>query len=342
MLRQWILAAVVAVGTGRATTAVAPPPPIAAAASAAAAGTHVWVDCALGEDSNFGTSVAPFKSLVKARNTIRAARAAAALQGLAAAMPATVNIVGGICRSYDQVDDQWQQQNASLTLDGRDSHTTWSATGSHSATAVLSGGLAVNSSQLQAVSGAQVAMFKPAFVRQIRKLSLQGVDDIGKLKGLSYSGADACIRTDFFEPAGVELISVADGGLDSPVKMVLARFPSLVEPPTPHNWADCFDPNNTVRAMTVNATATQVSHWVTQASAAASGGAPQIWSHGLWSQDWADSHRQVLSVRPTGAGASSARIVLEQHGDKTDRDCNLTAARPRQQGGHVYLYNVLF
>jgi hypothetical protein len=102
-----------------------------------------------------------------------------------------------------------------------------------------------------------------AFAGQIRELSLQGVDDIGKLKGLSYSGADACIRTDFFEPAGVELISVADGGLDSPVKMVLARFPNLVEPPTPHNWADFFGPNNTVRAMTVNASASHaLAAWV--------------------------------------------------------------------------------
>jgi hypothetical protein len=38
------------------------------------------------------------------------------------------------------------------------------------------------------------------------------VDDVGRLKGLSYTGGDACIRSDWFEPAGVELISVAAAG----------------------------------------------------------------------------------------------------------------------------------
>eukprot|EP01046_Picozoa_sp_COSAG06_P007408 COSAG06_NODE_361_length_16829_cov_8.781112_14_plen_568_part_00 len=347
MLRQWVLAAVVAAATGRAATAgTATVPPAAAAAATTQAGS-VWVDCSLGDDSNVGTAAAPFKSLVKARDALRGARATSSDL---AAVPATVNVVGRICRSYDQA-GRGQPQNASLTLDGRDSHTTWRATttsGSHSAEAVLSGGLAINASELHAVSGAEATWFKQSAVRQIWKLSLERVDDAGRLKDLSYTGADACIRSDYFEPAGLELISVpAVASGQDPKKMVLARYPNLVEPPVPKNWADFSDPDNTIMAMTMNLTASQVSQWTKQASAAAAGGgggAPQMWSHGLWSQDWADSHRQVLSVRPTGSTRSTslARIALQRHDDKTDRDCNLTASSPGQQGGHVYLYNVLW
>ena len=337
MVRCWLLAAAMSVATGRAATAPA-------AAAATVTTQEVWVDCTLGDDSNVGTSAAPFKSLVKARDALRGARSTSPDL---AAVPAAVNIVGRICRSYDQV-GHGEPQNTSLTLDGRDSHTTWRTTtsGSHSAEAVLSGGLAINASELRAVSGAEAAWFKPNAVRQIRKLSLERVEDAGRLKGLSYTGADACIRSDYFEPAGVELISVpaAASGQD-PKKMVLARYPNLVEPPVPENWADFSDPDNTIMAMTMNLTASQVSQWAKQASAAAAGGrggAPQMWSHGLWSHDWADSHRQVLSVRPTNASTSFARIALQRHNDKTDRDCNLTASSPGQQGGHVYLYNVLW
>ena len=172
MVRCWLLAAAMSVATGRAATAPA-------AAAATVTTQEVWVDCTLGDDSNVGTSAAPFKSLVKARDALRGARSTSPDL---AAVPAAVNIVGRICRSYDQV-GHGQPQNTSLTLDGRDSHTTWRTTtsGSHSAEAVLSGGLAINASELRAVSGAEAAWFKPNAVRQIRKLSLERVEDAGRL-----------------------------------------------------------------------------------------------------------------------------------------------------------------
>ena len=58
------------------------------------------------------------------------------------------------------------------------------------------------------------------------------------------------------------------------------------------------------------------------------GGGAEIWTHGLWTYNWADSHRQVLSAT---ANASAARLTLEEHGDYTDRDCQLTAAAKGSQ-----------
>jgi hypothetical protein len=59
--------------------------------------------------------------------------------------------------------------------------------------------------------------------------------------------------------------------------------------------------------------------------------------------NWADSHRQVLSVKNVSAAASgtAARLGL-RHGDYPDRDCQLSAAKTGAQGGHVYVYNALW
>ena len=293
-------------------------------APASTSAANVWVDCAGGRDGNSGSADAPFQTLRKARDAIRATRLASAA---AAVLPATVHVAAGaICRSYQQA-EAGQPQSASLTLDGRDSHTIWRGTAS-AGPAVLSGGLPIDASELHALQGAETAWFKPSVVGQVRRLSLEQVDETGHLKALSYAGGDACIRSDFFEPAAVELLSVpqpAAGAAATPArKMLLARYPNLVEPPVPENWADYAVLNSSAGMIAINTTKAQGQSWASQASAAASGGAPQIWSHGLWQQDWADSHRRVLSV----AGSD---LRVQRHGDRTDRDCNLTSASPGQQ-----------
>ena len=305
---------------------------LARASAAVAASTEVWVDCDSGKDSNAGTAAAPFATLGKARDALRAMRAT---YDAGAAAPATVNIVGGgTCRSYGSPGSD--SQNASLALDGTDSHTTWRVT--TAAGAMLSGGMPIEASEVRALSSAEAARFKPSAAAQIRAVSLSRVHDVGRLKGLSYTGGDACIRSDFFEPVGVELIDVSDP--KAAQKLVLARYPNLVEPPVPENWADYRDPDNSNLALTVNATADQVKAWAQQVAQPSSTG-PQLWTHGLWTYNWADSHRQVLSVNATSQGGA-ARLALQQHDDFTDRDCQLTAAAPGQQGGHVYVYNSLW
>ena len=300
-------------------------------APASTGSANVWVDCAGGRDGNSGSADAPFQTLRKARDAIRATRLASAA---AAALPATVHVAAGaICRSYQQA-EAGQPQSASLALDGRDSHTVWRATARPSAgPAVLSGGLPIDASELHALQGAETAWFKPSVVGQVRRLSLEQVDETGHLKALSYAGGDACIRSDFYEPAAVELLSVPQPAAATPArKMLLARYPNLVEPPAPENWADYTVLNSSAGTIAVNVTTAQGKSWASQASAAASGAAPQIWSHGLWQQDWADSHRRVLSLE-------GARLRVQRHEDRTDRDCNLTSASPGQQASTAPLPN---
>jgi hypothetical protein len=314
-----------------------------AAASAAASpsspatkAVEFWVDCERGSDAAAGTSAtSAFATLRKARDAVRAAGRAPASPGALAA----VNLVGGrTCRSWLQQDDggAGRSQGGSLRLDHRDSHVAWRAVGPPS---VLSGGIPVNASDWKPLTPAQRGLFRPAATKSVVALDLTGVvADIGRLKGLSYSGGDACIATEFFEESGLELVhappATASGSAAAGRKLVMARFPDLVEPPVLENWASVRDPNNTVLAITIDASAEQQAAWAQQIERG-----EQLFSHGLWSFNWADSHRRVLSATPAGV-TGGVRLALQQHGDYTDRDCALTAAAAGTQGGHVYLYNV--
>lgn len=310
--------------------------PTAAAALPAEAQTHVYVDCTLGKDSNDGTSPrVPFKSLAKARDAIRAARAAR--QQELVEMPASVTITG-VCRSYDHQ----QQQDAPLSLDERDSHTVWRGAGGTVGGVVVSGGIPIDETELHNVSPAEAKWFKPSVVGQIRRVSLSSVNDTGSLRALTYTGGNACIRSDFFEPVGVELLSVpkpAAGNKTTAQNMMFARYPNLRERPVPENWADYFAVDSQRESISVKATASQVSSWVRQANNARGA---EIWSHGLWKQDWADSHRRVITIASNSSDSSIARITLQRREDFADHDCNLTAASHGQQGGHLYLYNMFY
>jgi hypothetical protein len=74
-----------------------------------------------------------------------------------------------------------QPQNASLVLDARDSHTHWRAVPG-AASAVLSGGLAVDTADLHTLTPAQAALFKPGAAPKIRSLSLDQVGARGRLR----------------------------------------------------------------------------------------------------------------------------------------------------------------
>ena len=288
-----------------------------------------WVDCEHGSDTADGTSdSSAFVSLRMARDAIRAATRAPG-------DVAIVNLVGGrACRSWlQQGGSAAHSQGGSLELDYRDSHVTWRSVGG--AQTVLSGGIPISASGWKPLTAAQRRLFKSFAAKKIVSVDLDGVvADMGRLKGLSYSGGDACINTEFYEESGLELVHAPPVGAPAAVgrKLVMARFPNLIEPPKPTNWASYRDPNNTAFAITISASAQQRAAWTQQIE---SGG--QVFSHGLWQNNWADSHRQVLNV--SAASADGVRLALKQHGDFTDRDCSLAAAASGKQGGHVYLYN---
>ena len=289
-----------------------------------AALSKFWVDCGQGDDTAGGTAASPFATLRRARDAARSASA-----------PCTTIMVvgGGTCRSWlQQGASSPQLQNASLELDARDSHCEWQSVGS--AHTVLSGGVPAHAADWKPLTAAQRQLFKPAAAAHVVSLDLAGVvDNIGRLKGLSYSGGDACIETQFFEESGLELVHAPNSFTGaSGRKLHMARFPDLIEPPVPSNWLDYHDPDNTNLTITVAASARQKAAWAAQVK-----GGGQVFTHGLWTFNWADSHRRVVTV--TAASDGGVRLGLQQHGDFTDRDCKLTAAAAGQQGGHVYIYN---
>ena len=291
-----------------------------------------WVDCEHGSDLADGSSAtSAFASLKRARDAARESPAGSA---------STVNIVGGrTCRSWLQQDAQKGAtlQNESLRLDARDSHVSWQTVGPPS---VLSGGVPVQASEWKPLTTTQRKLFKTTAAAHIVQLDLKGVvADIGRLKGLSYTGGDACIKTQFYEQSGLELVHAPTAGgaaADTAAhKLVMARFPNLVEPPVPSNWLDYRDPDTATLALTLDAAAEQREAWAQQVE-----GGGQLFTHGLWKFNWADSHRRVLSVSDAGGGG--VRLGLQEHGDFTDRDCGLSAASANHQGGHVYVYNAHF
>ena len=290
--------------------------------------TEFFVDCGHGDDTAAGTSAAaPFA-------TLRAARDAA--RRVTTVSSTIVNVVGGqVCRSWQNADDT-TQQNASLQLDLRDSNTAWRAIGG--APVVLSGGVPVNTSQWKRLTPEQRTLFKPAVADKIVSLDLHSlVDDVGRLTYLEIAAGNACIRTDLYVDSGVELVHAPPAGGSAVVgrKLVLARYPNLIEPPVTSNWLGVRNPDSKQNAITVDASAEQLKAW--SAQLAESG---QIFAHGLWAYNWADTHRKVLNASRTADGG---RLILERQPTGATADANLDKAQVKgQQGGHAYLYNAHF
>ena len=307
--------------------AVAKTPPPRGRASVV---TEFFVDCGHGDDTAAGTAAAPFA-------TLRAARDAARRVG-ASSSPSftTVNVVGGeVCRSWQNADNT-TQQNATLELDSRDSHTAWRSVGG---AVVLSGGVPVNSSLWKQLTPRQRRLFKAAVADKVISLDLHSlVNDVGQLQYLQIAAGDACIRTDLYSDSQVELIYAPPVGSSATAlarKLVLARYPNLIDPPVTSNWLGVQDADNKQHAFTVDASAAQRESWSAQLAA---GG--QIFAHGLWAYNWADTHRRLLNA--SSAANGGARLILQQPPAGATGDANLQTAVQGQQGGHAYLYNAHF
>ena len=226
-----------------------------------------------------------------------------------------------------------------LQLTAADSRTRWVGAG-----AVITGAVPVPAAALAPLTVAQRQLFKPAVAGAIRAIALAPLGvDAGELKPLTYAGGNACIMTSVYEPLGVELFH-------SQRRMHMARWPQLSEPVAASNWAHITAANNTPvpsLAVAVDSPA-QLASWQAQL-----GNGGQIYSHGLWMVNWADTHRRVEAVGPFAGNRSVARMVLGhscpavRNGSIESYDCDgdaiLTAGNTHGgQGGHMYVYNALW
>jgi len=286
----------------------------------AVAELRYYVDCTSGSDGpGPGTSTAPFRSPVHARDAIRAARA------LLPTARATV-FVAGLC-----------ELDAPLALGAQDSNAAWRAWPGGAA-AILSGGTAIpappsnnNSSSSSSSSSSSAAA---VVVVDLGKLGFDRAS-LGVLKGRGYSGGSACIRLDAFEPSAAELsfrpagaVAGRADGAPADAQMDLARFPNRVPGPSAStaNWerVGALGASKSSFALSAPAKA-RAEQWGAEIKA---GGWP-LFAHGLWDWNWADAHRPVLGAD----GAAGVLTVGDD--DQGDRDAPLKA------GGHFYVYNAL-
>ena len=109
--------------------------------------------------------------------------------------------------------------------------------------------------------------------------------------------------------------------------MRMARYPNIVAPvPATSDWAKITSVRN--KTLKISGTsATMLGGWAAELKA---GG--QLFAHGLWSWNWADSHRPVLSV-------DVAEGTITVGDDDWNHDVNpIKTGHGSAQGGNVYIY----
>ena len=254
-----------------------------------------YVSCGGGDDGAAGSLTAPFGTLRRARDTVRAARGQSS-----STASATVFIREGVC-----------ELASPLQLDARDSGVVWSAYQGESV--LVSAGLRVPAGEL--LTGSQAE----SVAVDLTRLNLTA-NDTGLLRARGFSGHPASIALWNYEPSAMELFYrrpamglehhyVGKGGSGAATadgQMVLARYPNLAQPgkPSTKDW----DQIHSVEGDTIGlstAMSQRAALWRTQL-ASSSG---DIFAHGLWSGlNWADSHRPVTSiVNHSGMVASAGR-----------------------------------
>jgi hypothetical protein len=113
--------------------------------------------------------------------------------------------------------------------------------------------------------------------------------------------------------------------------MRLARFPNVQGPvPTSADWTkiskvarnplDADGGVLTLRDVTLG----QLEAWAKELAAGV-----DVWTHGLWAWNWADSHRPVTNVSAAAGTIAVAR-------DDIDRDVNPIKSGGGAQGGNMY------
>jgi hypothetical protein len=257
------------------------------AAPLCAASTTFYVSCSDGDDHHAGTLAAPFRTLERARDAVRSATNSP---------PSAIYIRAGVC-----------ELSVPLELTSLDSNVMWSAYQDESV--LLSGGVQLKPNSI---------MFGERGVMNV-DLYKHNITDFGTLKGRGYAGGSGCIELNNFEPSALELFFHSSGeGTTESRMMSLARYPNLQFPVAKANWEQVKSVKGSVLGVS-SAMAQRISSnkWAAE---------PEVWTHGLWNWNWADSHRPVSSV-----GSSTLTVGADDIG----RDVDLKA------GGNFYAYNIL-
>ena len=160
---------------------------------------------------------------------------------------------------------------------------------------------------------------------------------LGRLSGRGYSGGSACILTANYEPSAAELFYRPDGlgssagarayGPAQEGTMWVARTPNRASGglPSAADWAGITTVDNLT--LTIDGFESQLPTWSAELAA---GG--EMFMHGLWAWNWADSHRPLLSI-------DGKNITVGA--DDINRDVSpIHAHKPAMQGGYVYAYGL--
>jgi hypothetical protein len=266
---------------------------------------HFYVDCDSGLDSAPGSAAAPFRSLHRAQ---QAARSSSARRGSsssgsisstqvpppphAGAAAAVVHITG-LC-----------QLPRPLTLTAADSATHFVGT---QVGTIISAGTQI-SIPPDALSG-------PIEI-DLRAYNLSGAA-LGNLSARGYSGGSACILANNWEPSAAELFFRPDGprsragarayGPAQDGTMWVARHPNRAAGglPAATDWAGITTVHGAAPShspppppvaskpprITVGAFRPMLSQWGAELATG-----KRAMMHGLWSWNWADSHRPILAI----------------------------------------------
>lgn len=302
---------------------------VAAAVPLPAAEVHV--DCTNGSDLHGdGSASRPFKTPEQAREHIRTLRSSAnynyvdSHSGLFTLL--TVNVAG------------WCELASTLVLDNPalDSNVAWTGSG---ADAGFSGGVQLSAADTNTANGTAITQVN------LKKYNFS-TSNLGKLSGRGYSGGSACIDLNNFEASAAELFyrphkeggAGAGAGAGDVVEdletMRVARFPNVAGTPATSDWLEVAHVGSVGATGTplgvTAAVAARLSKW--SAELEANPGA-QAWTHGLWSWNWADSHRPVTAIAP-----DTETLVVGN--DDINRDVNPIKVHGGGQGGNYYVYNL--
>jgi hypothetical protein len=252
------------------------------------------VDCGSGSDDAAGTAAAPLRTLEQAHRLLRGARGSSEKVA-----PASVHIKG-LCELAQP-----------LELGAADSHVAYLGIGDG---AILSAGTQLHSS----AGGLEKSHLVPRTV-DLMPYNFSS-STLGQLRGRGYTGGSACILLNnleasqaelFFRPgSAASLAGARSSGAEEVGTMRLARFPNIAGAvPSTSDWAKITSvQNHTLKIGGV--TPTKLAAWAAEIKAGR-----QVFAHGLWDWNWADSHRPLSSI-----DAAAGTVTVGD--DDINRDVN--------------------
>lgn len=136
-----------------------------------------------------------------------------------------------------------------------------------------------------------------------------------------------------FEKSPAELFFRAsddDGQGSVETGVHLSRYPNkgMEVGPSLSDWAEITALENDFDIKVSGVNGSRIQGWKKEEA--------NIWIHGLWTWNWADSHRKVTAINV------SAGTLTVAHDDSKDRDTlPIKVAATGEQGGFVYAENIV-